>query len=120
MIFLYLTLLLAGVGLFVLSYVAQFRLASLLRQRYPQHWQIIAESTHGKASARARLCPHAARAALAGAAGAGRRQHRSLAQRVALQSLAGLAQLAGRRGHAPAAAMNDRNHFERRNSCNWI
>lgn len=51
MIFLYLTLLLAGVGLFVLSYVAQFRLASLLRQRYPQHWQIIAESTHGKASA---------------------------------------------------------------------
>ena len=51
MIVVYLALLAAGVGLFVLSYVAQFRLASLLRLRYPQHWQIIAEADQGKPSA---------------------------------------------------------------------
>ncbi len=51
MIYLYLALLFAGVGLFALSYVAQFRLASLLRQRYPQHWQIITDAEHGKDSA---------------------------------------------------------------------
>lgn len=50
MIFLYLTLLGAGVSLFVLSYVAQFRLATLLRKRYPQHWQIIADAEQGKYS----------------------------------------------------------------------
>ncbi|MFI4959520.1 MAG: hypothetical protein ACHP7C_10225, partial [Lysobacterales bacterium] len=51
MITLYLALLTAGIGLFVLSYVAQFRLASLLRQRYPQQWKIIAEPEQGKATA---------------------------------------------------------------------
>jgi hypothetical protein len=50
MIFLYLTLLGAGVSLFVLSYVAPFRLTTLLRKRYPKQWQIIAEPEHGKAS----------------------------------------------------------------------
>lgn len=42
MIALYLALLASGVGLFVLSYVAPFRIAALLRQHYPQHWRIIA------------------------------------------------------------------------------
>lgn len=50
MIILYLALLVAGVIAFILSYVAQFRLASLMRQRYPQHWKIIAEPETGKAS----------------------------------------------------------------------
>jgi hypothetical protein len=50
MIILYLSLLVGGVGLFVLSYIAQFRLAAVLRKRYPQHWQIIAEPEHGKTS----------------------------------------------------------------------
>jgi hypothetical protein len=49
MIVLYLTLLACGVGLFVLSYVAPFRAAALLRRRYPDHWQIIAPD-HGKIS----------------------------------------------------------------------
>ncbi|OOG57333.1 hypothetical protein [Rhodanobacter sp. C03] len=51
MITLYLALLAAGIGLFVLSYVAQFRLAALLRQRYPQQWKIIAEPEQGKTTA---------------------------------------------------------------------
>jgi hypothetical protein len=51
MIILYLTLLIGGVGLLLLSYLAQFRLAALLRKRYPQHWQIITEPEHGKTSA---------------------------------------------------------------------
>jgi hypothetical protein len=51
MIILYLALLVAGIGLFLLSYVAQFRLATLMRTRYPQHWKIVAEPEHGKASA---------------------------------------------------------------------
>jgi hypothetical protein len=51
MIILYLALLASGVGLFVMSYVAQFRLAALLRTRYPEHWQVIAEADQGKASA---------------------------------------------------------------------
>jgi hypothetical protein len=51
MIVLYLALLVGGVGLFVVSYIAQFRLATLLRKRYPQHWQVIAEPEHGKTSA---------------------------------------------------------------------
>lgn len=51
MIALYLILLLAGVSLFVLSFVAQYRLAALLRERYPQHWQVIEEADRGKPSA---------------------------------------------------------------------
>ena len=51
MIVLYLALLVGGVGLFVVSYIAQFRLAALLRKRYPQHWQVIAEPEYGKTSA---------------------------------------------------------------------
>lgn len=50
MIALYLALLTAGIGLFVLSYVAQFRLASLLRRNHPQQWKIIAEPEDGKAN----------------------------------------------------------------------
>ena len=50
MIILYLTLLVAGVIAFALSYVAQFRLARLMRERYPQHRKIIAEPESGKAS----------------------------------------------------------------------
>ena len=51
MIALYLSLLALGIGLFVLSYAAQFRLAFLLRKGYPQQWKIIAEPEHGKPSA---------------------------------------------------------------------
>lgn len=51
MIILYLGLLACGIGLFLLSYAAQFRLFALMRQRYPQQWKIIAEPEHGKASA---------------------------------------------------------------------
>ncbi len=51
MIVLYLALLIVGVGLFALSFVAQFRLTALLRQRYPQHWQVIVEAGQGKPSA---------------------------------------------------------------------
>jgi hypothetical protein len=50
MITLYLALLTGGIVLFALSYVAQFRLAALMRQRYPQHWKIVAEPELGKAS----------------------------------------------------------------------
>lgn len=50
MIILYLALLLGGISLFALSYVAQFRIARLMRARYLQHWKIIAEPDHGKAS----------------------------------------------------------------------
>ncbi len=50
MIVIYLALLFGGVGLLVLSYVAQFRLASLLRRRYPQQWKIVAEPEQGKPS----------------------------------------------------------------------
>jgi hypothetical protein len=49
-ILLYLVLLVAGVGLFVMSLVAPFRLATLLRERYPQHWQVIAEADHAAPS----------------------------------------------------------------------
>ena len=51
MIVLYLVLLVAGVSLFALSFVAQYRLATLLQQRYPQHWQIIAAADHARPSA---------------------------------------------------------------------
>ena len=50
-IVLYLALLAAGVSLFALSFVAQYRLATLLRQRYPQHWQIIAAADQARPSA---------------------------------------------------------------------
>lgn len=50
MILLYLALLTGGVGFFLISYVAQFRMASLMRTRYPQHWQIVAEPEQGKPS----------------------------------------------------------------------
>lgn len=50
MIILYLALLLGGISLFALSYVAQFRIAGLMRGRYAQQWKIIAEPEHGKAS----------------------------------------------------------------------
>ncbi|KZC35628.1 MULTISPECIES: hypothetical protein [Rhodanobacter] len=50
MIALYLALLASGVGLFVLSYVAPFRAAALLRTRYPQHWQVIATAAQGRFS----------------------------------------------------------------------
>ena len=50
MIILYLALLACGVGLFVLSYVAPFRVAALMRQRYPQHWQVVAEAATGRLS----------------------------------------------------------------------
>jgi lambda repressor-like predicted transcriptional regulator len=50
-IVLYLVLLVAGVSLFALSFVAQYRLATLLQQRYPQHWQIIAAADHARPSA---------------------------------------------------------------------
>lgn len=50
MIVLYLILLIAGVGLFLLSYFAQFKLAQVMKQRYPQHWKIIAEPESGTAS----------------------------------------------------------------------
>lgn len=48
MLAIYLGLLVAGVVLFVLSYVAPFRVATLMRQRHPQHWQVVTEGTHGK------------------------------------------------------------------------
>ncbi|MEO8809477.1 MAG: hypothetical protein ABI386_04440 [Rhodanobacter sp.] len=51
MIALYLVLLVTGVCLFVLSYVAQFRLTALFRTRYPQHWQVVTEADHARPSA---------------------------------------------------------------------
>ena len=48
MLAIYLGLLFAGVALFVLSYVAPFRVAALMRQRYPQHWQVVTESAKGR------------------------------------------------------------------------
>lgn len=51
MIVLYLALLIGGLCLFLLSYVAQFRIAARLRRQHPQQWQIIAEPEHGKPSA---------------------------------------------------------------------
>ncbi|KRE89589.1 hypothetical protein ASG87_04485 [Frateuria sp. Soil773] len=48
---LYLALLLGGVACFVLYYLAQYRIARLLRDRHPQQWKIIAEPEQGQASA---------------------------------------------------------------------
>jgi hypothetical protein len=49
-IVLYLALLAGGVSLFVLSYVAPWRIAVRMRQQYPQQWQIIAEPEQGRPS----------------------------------------------------------------------
>ncbi|WP_266169623.1 hypothetical protein [Dyella subtropica] len=43
MVTLYLSLLVAGVVFFLLHFLAQFRIAKLLRTRHPAQWQIIAE-----------------------------------------------------------------------------
>ncbi len=51
MIVLYLGLLAGGVSLFVLSYVAPWRIAVRMRRQYPQQWRIIAEPEHGRPSA---------------------------------------------------------------------
>ncbi|MFK2879233.1 hypothetical protein [Rhodanobacter hydrolyticus] len=48
MLAIYLGLLATGVVLFVLSYVAPFRVASLMRQRQPQHWEVVIESAKGR------------------------------------------------------------------------
>lgn len=45
---LYLALLLSGVVCFVLYYLAQYRIARLLRDRHPQQWKIIAEAEQGR------------------------------------------------------------------------
>jgi hypothetical protein len=42
-VMLYLLLLAGGIVWFVLYYLAQFRIASLLRTRHPQQWRIIVE-----------------------------------------------------------------------------
>lgn len=47
---LYVSLLAAGISFFVLSYVAMYRLACMLRQQYPQYWAIIAVPETGKPS----------------------------------------------------------------------
>ena len=51
MLAIYLGLLVAGVALFVLSYVAPFRVTALMRQRHPQHWQVVTEAADGKLGA---------------------------------------------------------------------
>ncbi|TCV97129.1 hypothetical protein EC912_101124 [Luteibacter rhizovicinus] len=50
MLILYILLLFAGIGAFLLSFVAQYRFASILRQRYPDQWKIIAVPDEGKPS----------------------------------------------------------------------
>jgi hypothetical protein len=47
---LYLLLLASGIAWFVVYYVAQFRIAGLLRKLHPQQWQIIAVPEQGKPS----------------------------------------------------------------------
>ena len=51
MIVLYLALLCGGLVFFVGSYVAQYRVASLLRRDYPQQWAIVAVPEQGRPSA---------------------------------------------------------------------
>ena len=48
MIALYLGLLIGGVVLLTVSYIAQFRIAWLLHRSYPQHWQVLVEADQGK------------------------------------------------------------------------
>jgi hypothetical protein len=50
MIALYLLLLVAGVVLFLLHFLAQYRVASLLRTRHEAQWKIIAEPDNMPAS----------------------------------------------------------------------
>ena len=47
---LYLLLLPGGVGCYVLKYMAQNRIARLLRERPPQQWKLIAEPEQGRPS----------------------------------------------------------------------
>lgn len=47
---LYLLLLAGGVTCFLLYYLAQFRIARLLREQHPQQWKIIAEPEQGRPS----------------------------------------------------------------------
>ncbi len=49
-VILYLALLVLGVTCFVIYYVAQYRIARLLRERHPQRWKIIAEPEQGRPS----------------------------------------------------------------------
>ncbi|MET0330549.1 MAG: hypothetical protein ABW154_03890 [Dyella sp.] len=51
MVVVYLSFLVAGVLCFALHYLAQYRLASYLRRRYPQQWKIIAIPEQGKPGA---------------------------------------------------------------------
>jgi len=48
MLTLYLSLLLAGVVFFLLHFLAQARIAKLLRDRHPAQWKIIAETERGR------------------------------------------------------------------------
>lgn len=48
---LYLLLLAGGIACFVLYYLAQLRIARLLRERHPRQWKIIAEPEHGRPGA---------------------------------------------------------------------
>jgi hypothetical protein len=50
LIILYVLLLLAGIACFVMHFVAQYRFATILRQRYPEQWKIIAVPESGKAN----------------------------------------------------------------------
>lgn len=47
---LYLLLLAGGIACFVLYYLAQYRIARLLREHHPQQWKIIAEPEQGRPS----------------------------------------------------------------------
>lgn len=47
---LYLMLLAGGIACFVLYYLAQYRIACLLRDEHPQQWKIIAEPEQGRRS----------------------------------------------------------------------
>ena len=48
---LYVLLLLAGVVCFVLHFLAQWRIAAIMRTQYPDQWRIVAEPDAGKRSA---------------------------------------------------------------------
>jgi hypothetical protein len=50
LITIYLMLLTGGLVCFALYYVAQWRMARLLRDHHPQQWKIIAEPEHGHPS----------------------------------------------------------------------
>lgn len=48
---LYALLLLVGIVCFVLHFVAQWRIAGIMRKHYPDQWRIVAEPDAGKRSA---------------------------------------------------------------------